>query len=566
MFYDTKHTQRQDRGKLLPLLYVVVSVLMCSSAYSQSVIFEQPNFGGRSKTLGIGDHRLSDFDNVASSIKVPAGLVAIVYENAEDAGGFGRWVDFLEDRPDLAQFDFNDKASFVRIFATPNSQRLIWVRNSMQNGRFVGGHWERPRAAGNPANPNAVVAPPLPSRAFDKPTVIQVNNAQSTITRLGFQRSSDADFWDITDREGMGVIGSDYRGIEIIGSAAFQRDSNNFFIPNSFNIWYPQNPPKAPRDHRRNLFKRTLSGTVDTEDKPRIVNIEGTYEDFDFTVHIKPFQKYMYLITRAHKPKFGVLQGLKALKEEHDLDNPCTKPFKVLEAEVDARLSAKQKLKSLVLQRIGEQISVYGPWIFDRGHCHQPEIHPAEQIWWSEAVGSNRKYNLNVFSDSSERFWWRDQMDDGTKLKPWGAPPIRGIFAIAFEAEIGRPGKKFEVTNIEAHTVAAIPNAANIYELVYQNKSLVSFVPHNDAFKVSFERVGLKPGTTNIVHGFLVIETTVGTVTQIATRAQFLGTSNTIKFPMGADPNKVHQAFERQLFKKVAGHYMFSILQTEMNQ
>jgi hypothetical protein len=93
---------------------------------------------------------------------------------------------------------------------------------------------------------------------------------------------------------------------------------------------------------------------------------------------------------------------------------------------------------------------------------------------------------------------------------------------------------------------------------------LVSFVPHNDSFKVSFERVGIKPGTTDIVQGFLVIETTVGTVTQIPTQAKFPGAANPISFPMGTDPNKVHQVLERQLFKKVAGHYLFSVLQTEM--
>jgi hypothetical protein len=78
--------------------------------------------------------------------------------------------------------------------------------------------------------------------------------------------------------------------------------------------------------------------------------------------------------------------------------------------------------------------------------------------------------------------------------------------------------------------------------------------------------VGIKPGTTNVVRGFLVIETSVGTLTQIATKAQFPGASNPIEFPLGTDPNKVHQALERQLFKKEKGHYMFSILQTETDQ
>lgn len=569
----TEKIQPNGKGKVTLLFSLLLIFLMCSSADSQISrsprvsIHEDTNFGGRSKTLPPGDFKLSDFNEIVSSIKVPDGFVAIIYEHADGGGGFGRSVDLLEDCLDLSKFNLNDKASYISVFRSTR-QGFLWVRNSIVNGQFVSGHWERPRAGGNPVNTVALVSPPLPPRIPSGPkgATIEVSGAQSTITRLGFQSSAEAQFWETTKTDGIGVIGSDYRGIEIIGSAAFERDSNNVAIPDRLNFWYPQIPPKGPRDHRPILFKRTLSGTIDAEDKPRIVNIEGTFEDFDFVVHVKPLPKYRYLITQAHRPKFGVLQGLKELKEEHDLDNPCTEPFKVLEAEIDAEVSAKKKLTSLVLPRIGKQISVYGPWIFDRGHCHQPEIHPAEQIWWSEAVGNDKKYNLNVFSDSSGRFWWRDQMDDGTKLKPWGAPPIKGTFAIAFETEIDKPGQNFEVTSIDQDKIVAIPGSNGIHRLVYQNKTLVSFVPDNSAFNVSFERVGLKPGTTNIVRGFLVIETTVGAVTQIATQAKFQGASNPIEFPLGTDPNKVHQALERQLFKKDGGHYMFSILQTQTDQ
>ena len=65
------------------------------------VIYEDPNFEGRSRSFGIGGHRLfnaEDFNDVASSIKVPAGLVAVVYEHADERGGFGIWVDFLKTR------------------------------------------------------------------------------------------------------------------------------------------------------------------------------------------------------------------------------------------------------------------------------------------------------------------------------------------------------------------------------------------------------------------------------------------------------------------------------------
>ncbi|MDQ3751034.1 MAG: hypothetical protein M3367_18750, partial [Acidobacteriota bacterium] len=294
MYHATK-IQPKERGKLLFLFSVLLGFLMCSSAHSQSVvIYEHSNFGGRSKKLSIGDYRLSDFNDVASSIKVPAGLAAMIFEHADDGGGYGISVDLLEDQPDLSKYNFNDKVSYVTVFSTQR-QGFFWARNSIRNGQFVMGHWERARASGNPVNTVAVVSPPLPPHTPTGPTTIQVNDAQSTITSLGKQTPSDAAIWEQAEADQMGVIGSDFRGIEEIGSAAFQRASNNIAIPDSINFWYPQ---KQPRDHRNVVyFKRTLSGIVDAEDEPYIVDIDGTYEDHDFTLHIKPSPKYQYLIS-----------------------------------------------------------------------------------------------------------------------------------------------------------------------------------------------------------------------------------------------------------------------------
>jgi hypothetical protein len=310
----------------------------------------------------------------------------------------------------------------------------------------------------------------------------------------------------------------------------------------------------------------------DSTTEPHTAGVSGTYEDYDVNLDVIPAPNYMYLIKEAHPPALSIAQSAKLTKENlrfhnptGEYNNPCTQPFKKVEAEIDARQSAKDLLKNSLLERIGKPVVVYGPWIYDKGHCFQPEIHPAEQIWWSENIGNNRQYHLNVFCDASKRFWWRHQMDDGTKLKPWGAPPIKGMFAISFEVTINKPnrtglaspiiGEKFEVSNIDDYNVAVVPNSDKIYNLVYQNNVLVSFVPHNDAFKVSFEDVGLKPGTDNIVRGFLVIEVTVGTLTQVDTR----------NFPLGTDPNTIDQDKEEAVFKKVEGHYMFSILRTNVN-
>jgi hypothetical protein len=99
---------------------------------------------------------------MVSSIKIPAGLVAIVYDHADAGGGYGASVDLMEDCPQLATYNFNDKAMYVTIFNAKNTDGLIWVRGKMLNGQFIAGHWERPRANGlNPNGTVAVVAPPI---------------------------------------------------------------------------------------------------------------------------------------------------------------------------------------------------------------------------------------------------------------------------------------------------------------------------------------------------------------------------------------------------------------------
>jgi hypothetical protein len=125
-------------------------------------------------------------------------------------------------------------------------------------------------------------------------------------------------------------------------------------------------------------------------------------------------------------------------------------------------------------------------------------------------------------------------MDDGTKLKPWGAPPIRGVFAIAFEVQLGHPAVTYEVSNIDDFNVAVAPDTNQTHDLVYENNVLVSFIPRNDAFEVSYEHVGLTGG--NKVRGFLVLETTVGTLRQTATAVTVknaLGQSTTVTIPQG---------------------------------
>jgi hypothetical protein len=106
-----------------------------------------------------------------------------------------------------------------------------------------------------------------------------------------------------------------------------------------------------------------------------------------------------------------------------------------------------------------------------------------------------------------------------------------------------------------------------VYNLSYKNTPLVTFIPNIDAFKVTYENVGIVSG--NKVRGFLVIETSVGLLTQKVTQVNYrppgapVTTPPTVyNFPPGTDVNTVPQFLERQVFDKQEGRYMFTVSQT----
>lgn len=535
----------------------------------QVILYEYANYAGQSRSFGPGQYVLTDFNDVASSIKVPAGMVAFIYEHAAPTQGYGISVDLLENVPDLSVYNFNDKVSYLTVFYSTKDNQYTWKRNSMVNGQFVPGHWERKRTQPAPPNTVAVVSPPIPGPVSNTATVLNVNGATTTITTLGNQSAEGKGWWEIA-KDQMGIIGNDYRGREEIGTACFERASNNILIPDNFNFWYPQRPPN---DHR-NPFKRTLSGHVERADQ---ANIQGTYADFDVNIDIKPYPKYEYLVTTSHKPEFTTIMKLQDVA--YDIKD-CPPSFDAVEAEIAEdywpkgnHTYGRARLTDMTLSRVGRGICVYGTWIYDMGHCCHPEIHPAEQLWWSDSSNNRIKSNLNVVCDASRRFWWRSQMDDGTKLKPWAEPPIKGVFAIAFEYSLpknteastgGYNTLKFDVEYIQHYNLIEYPNANKTYNLVYNGKNIVSFVPHNNAFKVSFEHVGISPEDNSKIRGFLVIETSVGKLTQKTTQAYYPGSNppRLVKLPMGSDPSQAPQIMEKTFFKKEEGHYYFTVTQS----
>ncbi len=126
----------------------------------QVALYENPGYTGPVKMLAPGQYVLSDFNDLTSSLKVPPGMVAYVYEHAAPGKGYGMSADIMEDVPDLSALNLTDKISYVTIFYASKENKFDWARGAIVNGQFVAGHWERKRANGKkPDNfPPAVVS------------------------------------------------------------------------------------------------------------------------------------------------------------------------------------------------------------------------------------------------------------------------------------------------------------------------------------------------------------------------------------------------------------------------
>jgi phospholipase C len=128
-------------------------------------LFEGVNFGEQAVAVGEGSTRFStaeQFDDRASSIRVAPGYCALLYEHANENGGYGLSVDLLEDCPDLSVYGFDKMVSYIRVFRAEQNNS-VWVRGRMSSGTYVPGHWERKRAPGSPAPAGGAVATVGPS-------------------------------------------------------------------------------------------------------------------------------------------------------------------------------------------------------------------------------------------------------------------------------------------------------------------------------------------------------------------------------------------------------------------
>lgn len=73
-----------------------------------------------------------------------------------------------------------------------------------------------------------------------------------------------------------------------------------------------------------------------------------------------------------------------------------------------------------------DTVGVYGCYVTDDEHGNQPEIHPAQQIWFR---------NKSISADNNDHYWLMFLQDASDRYGNWSASPIYGQFHIAFKVK-----------------------------------------------------------------------------------------------------------------------------------
>ncbi len=347
-------------------------------------IYEDVSFGGRSEALEIGRHRLfsrADLNDEVSSIKVPTGLVALVYEHADAAGGYGRSADLMEDHADLSTLGLGDTISYVEVFAaerdivsrnhatgTTDTTHVVWARGSVANGQYVPGHWERPRAHPLPPGPAVVSPGPLPH-------LLHISKIQGADwTNPPYDTSSPT--WSSQVAGGTTYDGSDAHPFE----------------------WVSVLNPTIEQDDEVGVAGFAVGVDLSGADLPFTHPFGG-----DFEFGIVPDAQYAGLLAPSNHDPNATNDNIKnAFPDGRRIGLPVNG---ALPMEVEAGM-----VPAAYRAQVGDRVAVYGRWIVDAGHDDfHSEIHPPLLLARARAVNAQE---ADTYPDASAE----------TLLQLWSRP------------------------------------------------------------------------------------------------------------------------------------------------
>ena len=141
--------------------------------------------------------------------------------------------------------------------------------------------------------------------------------------------------------------------------------------------------------------------------------------------------------------------------------NPGDKPFenylatgKTSKKNIEGEIDIMDAFAGSIMDngpRLFSQITAFGPWVHEkhnywdtRVHDYM-EIHPSENIWYSELANGKMKYTISVFSDNSGRF------------NKWRPNPVIALNAIAFEFQSGTRPLNYSMKVATSHNMVPYP-------------------------------------------------------------------------------------------------------------
>jgi hypothetical protein len=128
-------------------------------------------------------------------------------------------------------------------------------------------------------------------------------------------------------------------------------------------------------------------------------------------------------------------------------------PINIINGEIDIKQVNKNhlmKYSKYAPKKYIDYIGMYGPWVSDPGgrgalgtaikgeHGTYIEIHPLEQLWWTEKKNNTRIYHLNAANDNSGRFNKHSNFDKnhGDLQNLWQTNPMTHTFYVPFSLSL----------------------------------------------------------------------------------------------------------------------------------
>ena len=375
-------------------------------------IYDAVNFGSRSASLEIGNYKTSGpgapLDKVVS-IQVPAGLVALVYELADNAGPYGRSADLMENYPDVSTLGFAGIA-FLQVFAaqrapvfvaevekiepqtaplavtaTPATQTVttgigstagnqlagsFWVRGAVAHEQYVAGHW---RVGGAPpTSPGPAIVSPGPL-----PHLLHITNISGQ-DMVNPAYNTSASNW----------------ATQVAGGTTFDGSDSHPFE------WVSVLDPTIEQDDQVGVSGFALAVEMAAQDLPFTHPFGG---DFEFS--IVPDAPYMNLLAPSNlAPATSVTDSevAEALTEGRGFGLAVPGNFAT---EVEAGM-VPVPYRPIA----GDRVAVYGRWIVDAGHDDfHTEIHPPLLMARAQVVNAQ---GAKVYPDAAAI----------TEMQLWGRP------------------------------------------------------------------------------------------------------------------------------------------------